>query len=420
MPRLTASRLLYAILVKNQPLDDAFATEPRMPHLEARDKAFARALVLCCLRHLGQIDALIDSCLERPLPKSGQSARMLLRLGVAQMAFFDVPDHAAISTTVEMSRHPKSKAAAFSKLINAVLRRLQREGLAELLSRIPADANEPDWLIKDWRAYFGDEVASAIAAANALEPATDLTIKPGLDPASQAVELGGTPTALGQVTLPTGIGAIEKLPGYAKGNWWVQDRAAALPARLLGGLADKRVADLCAAPGGKTLQLAAQGARVTALDRSAKRLKRLKENLKRCHLSGTVQVVTADAARWRPEDPLDAVLLDAPCSATGTLRRHPDIRFSKSEADVAKLARVQADLLTAAFEMLKPGGTLVYCVCSMQASEGPGVIEPFRDRLDPISAADIPGLEDAAIREGCLVTRPDLGMDGFFAARFRK
>jgi 16S rRNA (cytosine967-C5)-methyltransferase len=314
--RLAAFDIRRSVLDRKQPLDEAFARFTR--DLGPRDRAFVRALVSLSLRRKGGLDAVTDACLAHPLPPAAAAARHVLALGLTQVLFMGTADHAAVSSSVDLARARGLDRQ--SGLINAVLRRVLRD--ADGFRAIAADArNLPDWLLDGWIADHGADTAAAIAAALLDEPPHDVSLR---DPDS--VEIWAE--RLNATALPGGTlrcrpsGAVEDLPGFAEGGWWVQDAAAALPARLLGAVSGRRVADLCAAPGGKTLQLAAAGARVTALDRSAPRLVRLRENLARTGLSA--EIVAADAAAWAPPEPFDAVLLDAPCSATGTLRRHPD------------------------------------------------------------------------------------------------
>ncbi len=425
--REAALTVIGKVLRGRVPLDTAFdAALPRGPN-QRRNRAFVRQLVLTTLRRLGQIDALIDHCLDRPLPNGAAGVRDALRLGVCQLVFLRVADHAAVSETVELATaagHPRLKG-----LVNAVLRRLSREG-AGLAKGQDADRfNTPDWLWANWSAAYGEDAARAIAHAHAQEPPLDLT--PRAEPAIWAVELDGRLLPTGTIRRETG--QVDELPGYAEGAWWVQDAAAALPARLFGdldgqGLRGRTVIDLCAAPGGKTAQLAAAGARVIAVDRSAPRMATLAANLDRLGLDA--QTVVADAAIWRPEAPADALLLDAPCTATGTIRRNPDVPWSKTPADMAKLTRTQDRLLAAALEMVRPGGTIVYCTCSLQPEEGPERIEALIaagapvDRA-PIDPAELGGQADFVTAQGDLRTLPSLwedwgGLDGFYAARLRK
>ena len=340
-----------------------------MHQLPGRDRAFARLLVATVLRRLGQIDALIADCLNTPLAPRAALVHDILRLGVAQLLFLRTPPHAAVATSVDIAQ---SRGFVSHKgLVNAVLRRLSVEGAERVEQQDAPRLNTPDWLWQSWSRTYGEATARAIAAAHLKEAPLDLTLR---DDARGR----GAPGSTG-VLLPTGTlrraagGALATLPGYAEGAWWVQDAAAALPARLFGDLAGREVVDLCAAPGGKTAQLATAGARVTAVDRSTRRLDRLVANLERLDLP--VEAVGADALTWRPPQPVEAVLLDAPCSTTGAIRRHPDVPHLKVPEDVARLSVVQENLLRAAIDMLRPGGTLVYCTCSLEPEEGPERIE---------------------------------------------
>jgi 16S rRNA (cytosine967-C5)-methyltransferase len=386
--------------------------------LAPRDRAFARALAGAMLRRLGPIDAALDARLQRPPP---EPVRWLLRLGAAQILFMEVADHAAVSLAVEQAgADPATRP--YKGLVNAVLRALLREPAAE-----PApEAHAPAWLLARWTAAYGEAVAREIAGEIAREPPTDISLRDGADDVL-AAELQGA-------VLPTGgirtalKGEVSDWPGYAEGRWWVQDAAAALPARLLQLRKGDGALDLCAAPGGKSLQLAAAGARVTAVDRSAARLGRLRENLRRVGLQA--EVVVADAAAWPDQRSFDAVLLDAPCSATGTFRRHPDVLWAARPGDIAKLATLQHRLLDAAAPRVKPGGRLVYCVCSLEPEEGEAQAEAFLRRLPDFERAPIrPGEGGAparAITAGGFArllpgaAEPGLGGDGFFVARFRR
>lgn len=422
-PRVIVLDLLEAVLGHKKLLDEVLDSDQRLPKLSERDRGFARLLVATTLRRLGQLDTLVDRCLERPLPAKAVRVRNMLRIGAAQLLILQTPPHAAISTTVDLAKN--SSLAGFSKLINAVLRRLDREGRAWMAEQDAAQLNTPAWLWESWLQAYGVETATAIAGAHLLEAPVDITVAG--DPALWAERLQAE-------IMPTGTlrrfggGDITQLPGFAEGAWWVQDLAASLPAKLMGPVKGKRVADLCAAPGGKALQLAVAGADVTAVDRSAKRMIRFRRNLERLKLAATI--VETDVAGWTPPAPFDAVLLDAPCTATGTFRRHPDGPHQKGPGDVAYLADQQHILLKAAADMLKPGGILVYCVCSLEPQEGEGQI----DRLlasgvtlvrDPITAAEVPGLEQVLTAQGEIRTLPHYlgdkgGMDAFFIARLRR
>jgi len=420
--RARALALLEAVLMHKRPLDEAL--EPRGgAGLDERDRAFAQRLVLTTLRRLGQIDDLIGRCLERPLPAKAARALSILRLGAAQLAFLGTPDHAAVATALALAQG--HRAGGYKALINAVLRRIAREHALWQGEQDAARLNTPAWLWRSWSDAHGEPTTRAIADAHLAEPPLDLSSR-AADALDLAKRLGGEVLSTGSVRLwPSGpIGA---LPGYDQGAWWVQDAAAALPARLLGRVAGQTVIDLCAAPGGKTLQLAAAGATVISVDHSPKRLSRLRQNLQRVALDATL--VEADATTWRPDRPAGLVLLDPPCTATGTIRRHPDIAHLKSPDDVLRAVAVQDQLLANALAMVAPGGTLVYAVCSLQPEEGPDRIAALLARdtefaIAAIAPAEI-GDADLVAPDGTLRTLPSYwprrgGMDGFYAARLRR
>lgn len=424
MPRAAALDLLDRVLHQRLLLDEAALQSATFAKLSERDRALAQQITRTVLRHSGQIDFLISEFLDKPLGKKGKSAQNVIRLGMAQLLFLDIPDHAAIDTTVELCRG--GQLSPYRKLVNAILRRTQREG-GEILPELDsASLNTPHWLWTDWTDTYGEEVARSIAEQHLIEPPLDLTVK--TDPAGWAERLDGTLMPTGSVRLMNHKGTVTKLKGFDDGAWWVQDMAASIPARLLGNVSDMDVIDLCAAPGGKTMELAASGANVTAVDRSEKRLKRVQENLDRTGLSA--HLITADAAQWRPKVLADALLLDAPCSATGTARRHPDVLHLKQAQDVEKLANLQARLLKAAVEMVRPGGLIVYCTCSLQKREGEAQIEALLASGAPVELAPITPPEAGALTQsvteaGYLRTLPHFlaeqgGMDGFFAARLRR
>lgn len=421
--RATALDLLHAVLTRKRPLDEALQDHAGFFALDGRDRAFARLLTATTLRRLGQIDALIAGALERPLPVKARAVRDLLRLGLCQLLFLKTPAHAAVATAVDLAQ--KRGHGPHKALINAVLRRLAREGEALIEAQDAARLNTPDWLWESWSAAYGEAACRAIAEAHLSEPPLDFSVKADGDKWAWA---------LGAVVLPTGTlrrpggGRIEELPGYDQGTWWVQDAGAALPARLLGDVSGRLVIDLCAAPGGKAAQLANAGARVVAVDRAGNRLKRVKENLDRLGLSA--ELVRADAVRWRPPAPADAVLLDAPCSATGTIRRHPDVARLKTPRDVASLAETQDRLLAAAVGMVRPGGILVYCTCSLEPEEGPDRIARLMAggaafERAPVTAKEVGGLTELISAAGDVRTLPGQmrafgGIDGFYAARLRR
>ncbi len=422
-PRDTALDLLDAVLSAKTPLNAAMEGHAGLKKLQPSERAFAGRLAATTLRRLSQIDNLINHCLERKLPHKARPVRQIMRLGVAQLLFLNIPAHAAVDTTVRLCverGHGPHKA-----LVNAVLRRLGREGEALLAKQDSGLLNTPGWLWDAWGEAYGNEARRLIAEAHLMEPPLDIT--PKEDAAKWAELLGGEALPGGSVRLRP-KGPVSELAGFSDGEWWVQDAAAALPARLLGPTAGKNIIDLCAAPGGKTAQLAAAGATVTAVDRSPARLQRLQANMDRLGLKP--KIVTADANVWRPERPADGVLLDAPCSATGTIRRHPDVARLKRPQDPAAMAEVQAALLAAAAEMVRPGGTLVYCTCSLQPVEGEERIEGFLKSgapftRQPIRADEVGGLEEVLTAAGDLRSLPCHladrgGMDGFYAARLKR
>ncbi|HTQ35045.1 MAG TPA: transcription antitermination factor NusB [Stellaceae bacterium] len=421
--RHVALDLIGAVLGRERPLDEAIDDSAGMAKLSLRDRAFARLLVATVLRRLGQIDALIGECLANPLPPRAAQVHDILRLGIAQLLFLHTPPHAAVATSVDLAQ--SRGFPAHKGLVNAVLRRLCLEGEGRISSHDAAALNTPTWLWQSWTRYYGEEVTRAIATAHLREAPLDLTLR---------ASASGWCESLSAKPLPTGTlrraggGAVSTLPGYSEGAWWVQDAAAALPARLFGDVAGLQVIDLCAAPGGKTAQLADAGAFVTAVDRSGRRLERLVANLKR--LSLPAATIAADALTWRPEQPADAVLLDAPCSATGAIRRHPDVPHLKRPSDITRLATIQDRLLRAAVEMLRPGGMLVYCTCSLEPEEGPQRIEALLRSGAPVARAPVSAAElnmpaDWLTDDGDLRTLPFHlaeydGIDGFYGARLVK
>jgi len=440
--RRAAAELVRAVLEQGRSFDRAWAEAATgaapgaatgsgcLAGLDERDRAFVRALSMTVLRHLRQIDGLVDACLDRPLRpgRSADPARSALRLGAAQILFLDIPDHAAVHASVALlpARSP------FRGLVNAVLRRI---AAAPRPPQGDAGANLPDWLRQAWIAHYGATRAEALAAASLAEAPLDLSVRS--DPAGWAERLQAQVLPNGSLRRPAG-GRVEALPGFAEGGWWVQDAAAAIPAQVLaraadglaGGLAGQAVLDMCAAPGGKTAQLAAMGAQVTALERDPQRAERLAANLRRLDLAA--ELVIADAALWRggPAEGFAAILLDAPCSATGTLRRHPDILHLRRPSDIPVAAALQDRLIDAGIARLRPGGLLVYCVCSLQPEEGEArlaaALNRHANRVAQVALAPAEyGLPEAAACGNALRTAPDLwpeqgGMDGFFIALLRR
>ncbi len=421
--RRIAADLLDGVLRRRMALDDLLSgknAHPGLPALADRDRALARRLTATVLRRLGTLRHLLGEFLEKGFPSDAPRVETILLLGAAQILWLEVPDHAAVDLSVRLAQADR-RASRYAGLVNAVLRRVAQGGT----SRPDGLRDTPEWLLKRWSKSYGRDTARAIAAANGHEPALDLTAKS--DPKSWADRLRGR-------VLPTGSvrtlahGAVSLLPGFSEGAWWVQDAAAALPVRLFGEIRGMNVADLCAAPGGKTAQLALAGANIIAVDRSPGRLNRLRENLAR--LSLHAETVAADVLEWQ-SGPFDAVLLDAPCSSTGTIRRHPDIPWLKGEADLPVLTSLQQRLLDRAVELLKPGAMLVYCVCSLEPEEGEHQIEALL-RRDPrivrsqITAQEVFGRKEFITPDGALRTLPQYlpdpdprwgGLDGFYASR---
>jgi 16S rRNA (cytosine967-C5)-methyltransferase len=392
------------VLGRRQSLDAAL---DGLPAIDARDKAAAHRLAAAVLRHAGTLDAVLEGFLQREPPPA---VRRILQLGAASSLFLGAPPHAAVGTAVDLAK--TRKLAPFAGLINAVLRKIAAAGPALLDGLDMPRLDTPAWAWASWGAEARD-----IATAHQREAPLDISVKPGFTPGA------GETLPTGSIRFPAGT-AVGDLPGFQDGAVWVQDAAAAIPARILGVQPGERVLDLCAAPGGKTAQLAAAGAVVTALDRDPGRLATLKGNLQRLKLNA--ELINADATAWRPAAPYSAILLDAPCSATGTCRRHPDLLHLRKPRDIAALTKLQDQLLDAAAAMLAPGGRLVYAVCSLQPEEGEPRIAAACRRLglrhDRIG---LPGLPEAVTGERNIRTHPGLwpergGLDGFFIARLTK
>lgn len=433
--RLAAAELVLAAIDGKLDFEAAMQQSRAFNRLEGSDRAFARAMAGATLRGLGRIDWALGGMVQRPLGELAPALRALLRVGAAQLWMLDVAEHAAVSATVEAASQ-WSEARRGGGLVNAVLRRAARE--REAWTRAPVTSLWPDWLAAKLKSALGVDGADAMALAQLDEPPVDLTLRAGEDSVLWADRLGAELLPSGSLRLH-GAGALSALPGYADGVWWVQDAAAALPARLFGELQGKAVADLCAAPGGKAMQLAAMGARVSAIDMSRQRLVRLRENAERARLA--MDIVEADARTWRPASPLDAVLLDAPCSALGVIRRHPEGVWRRDPRDFVRFPVIQRALVDAAAEMLRPGGRLVYAVCTPTLEEGAEVIAGALAggawRRLAISPSEICGFESSLTLQGDVLTLPraervakdaprdesqnaSLNADAFFIARLER
>jgi 16S rRNA (cytosine967-C5)-methyltransferase len=431
--RRIAADILDGVLHKHRTLDDQLdgaAAHPGLKTLPDRDRALMRRLVATILRRLGTLGHVLSRLLDRGIPTDAPRAQSALLIGAAQILWMDVPDHAAVDLSVRLVQSDR-RAAKYAGLVNAVLRRCAREG-QPLIDEVKSQTLDvPPWLLSRWIAHYGETVARDIALAISHEPSLDITVKS--DAAQWASRLHGE-------ILPTGTvrtllqGSVTMLPGFAEGQWWVQDAAAALPARLFGDVAGKSIVDLCAAPGGKTAQLALAGAHVTAVDRSPGRMARLRDNFTRLALQ--TEAAVADAVEWPggSHGLFDGILVDAPCTSTGTIRRHPDVAWLRQEADIGALVALQKRLLQKSVTLLKPGGTLIYCTCSLEPEEGEQAISALLAaestlRRAPIEASEVAGLTEILTAEGDLRTLPSHlphqdprlgGLDGFYAARLIK
>ena len=431
--RRIAADILDGVLHKHRTLDDQLdgaGAHPGLKALADRDRALMRRLVATILRRLGTLGHLLSRLLDRGIPTDAPRAQSALLIGAAQILWMDVPDHAAVDLSVRLVQSDR-RAAKICRPRQRGAAPLRARGTRRWSTRSRSQTLDlPPWLMARWIAHYGEATARDMAAAIGHEPSLDLTVKS--DAPQWASRLHGE-------TLPTGTvrtllqGSVTMLPGFSDGQWWVQDAAAALPARLFGDIKGKQIADLCAAPGGKTAQLAHAGAEVTAIDRSPARMARLRDNLAR--LSLQAETIVADAAEWPGNGGgFDGILVDAPCTSTGTIRRHPDVAWLRQEADIAALTALQRRLLQKAVTLLKPGGTLVYCTCSLEPEEGEAAISALLAaesglRRAPIEASEVAGLSEIVTADGDLRTLPCHlphadprlgGLDGFYAARLVK
>jgi 16S rRNA (cytosine967-C5)-methyltransferase len=427
LTRKMAITILNQVLSSRHGLENIMAASKTYNQMEGRDRAFIRLLVAATIRRLGQIDALIRGYLKRPIPKKAHAVQDILRIGAAQIILLETPAHAVVNTAVrlcEQTRNPGQKG-----LVNAILRKISQEGSEKFFALDSAKLNTPKWLWDSWQAQYGEKTCRAIGEAHLKEPPLSLSTKG--DPEELSRVLGGELTPTGSIILRS-RGMVDTLAGYDDGTWWIQDTAAALPAKILIAAMPNnqkhRFLDMCAAPGGKTAQLAASGATVTAIDRSKKRLNMLRANLKRLKLKATI--IAADASAYRPSNTIDGILIDAPCTATGTIRRHPDIARNKRYNDVQRLSQIQKQILENAIDHLLPGSVLVYSVCSLQHEEGGGLIQEVLAKNDQIKRLPIDPVEfglpiNLQTESGDIQTLPchlneHGGMDGFFIARLHR
>ena len=422
--RRLAPLLLRSCVDRKITVEEAIASNREAQGLEPRDRALLATLLLTAFRHRGEINAILARLLDRPLPRKSGPAREILEIGVVQLLFLGMAAHAVIDLSVRAAKEDRN-AMHFSGLVNAVLRKVANGGDALRKGLDASRLNTPDWLWSRWVRTYGEETARRIGVAHGNRPALDLSFKQ--DVSAWEGLLGGERLPNDQLRLPPSHAPVPELPGFAQGAWWIQDAAATVPVKLLGDVRQKSVLDLCAAPGGKTLQLAAAGASVTAIDISEHRLSQLSENLLRTGLSAEIRVQDVFSAElagaW------DAVVLDAPCSATGTIRRHPELPWLKDEAQVKDLAGLQRRMLRKAAKLVKSGGTLVYCTCSLEPEEGEIRVRGFladhpEFEILPAMGGWLPG--GSVQPEGWVRTLPFMpygpsqGMDGFFAVAMRR
>ncbi len=425
--RRIALHILGQVLERGQPLDQVLDNDRDFARLPSRDKAFTRMILGTALRRRGQIDDFIMRGADRSEMPHPPALLNLLRMAAAQIAFMAVPDYAVVDTAVRLAE--ENGMGRQKGFVNAVLRRVTENHRDWAAKQDEVRLNTPEWLMKVWIEDYGLRTAAEIAQANLSEAPLDITLK---DPSKMKYWAD----TLEATILPTGSlrrvqgGAVHKLPGFDDGMWWVQDAAASLPAQLFGDVSGRTVIDMCAAPGGKTAQLAALGAQVVALDRSHGRLKRLQANMQRLRLEDHVKVDTADASVWQPKEAPEFILLDAPCTATGTIRRNPDVAYLKEPQDMERLLKMQARLLDNALDMIAPGGVLIYCTCSLQKAEGEAQIaNTLAARQDvrrlPLSPVEVGGMDALVTPEGDIRVLPfhlaaHGGMDGFYVARLQK
>jgi 16S rRNA (cytosine967-C5)-methyltransferase len=391
---------------------------------EGRDRALANRMVTTALRRHGQIDRVLAETLAKGVPQRAGILEAVLRIAIAQLLYMDdIPAHSAIHLAVESARADK-RAGRFDRLVNGVLRSIQRDQAK--YGNLPDALLIPEWLQSRWRDAYGGPAVEIFAQRLVETPPLDLTLTA---PDAELIAALGAERLIGtSARLTSRDAGVADLPGFAEGKWWVQDVSAAIPARLLDVGPGETVLDLCAAPGGKTAQLAAAGAKVTALDISAERMERVAANLDRLGLAA--ELVVGDALDYGTGPVFDAVLLDAPCSATGTFRRHPEVLWHRNEKGIGERVALQRRMLAHAASLVKPGGRLVFCVCSLEREEGEDQIEWARKALgdfglDPIAAGELDGWSAPITPEGTVRLTPALdmaggGLDGFFMARLAK
>ena len=419
--RQVALDLFAQIYRKKNPMDQVLQRSEALLELETRDRAFVRLMLATLFRRLGQIDYIIEQFLDNASGLKSPIVMDILRFGVVQLIYLKTPPHAAVSESVELAEHHHG-LSRYKGLINAILRKIVDHG-QEKLAQTSIELNTPAWLLDFWVKDYGRDIAMKIIKANAVEPSLDITVKSEVEKWQEALKAEMMPTASLRLQ---NAGLIQELAGFDQGAWWVQDIASSLPVKVMGDVSGKSVYDICAAPGGKTAQLLAKGAHVVAVDRSPKRMARFEENMARLGFTD-FEIEIADASVWDPKNKADTVLVDAPCSATGTIRRHPDMPYQKQAIDIEKLQSTQRRILSKAASLIKVGGEIIYCTCSLQRCEGEEQIEWFLQEnpgfeITPIS---LPELSECITSEGYIRALPfhmseKGGMDGFFVARLVK
>lgn len=389
-------------------------------NLSERDHSLIRMILMTSLRRRGDLEFILSSYLKKPKKKLKINIKAVLIIGAAQIIFMRVPNHAAVSTSVDLC---KGDILYWKSLCNAILRKIAENSEILIKNIMDKNLNTPDWLWKKLISQYGPNIAKKISDSHLNEPPLDLAVKN--NPEYWAKKLNGIIIAENAVRLYKST-PIKQIDSFDKGLWWVQDAAAQLPCHFLGEIAGKSVIDLCAAPGGKTAQLAAAGANVTAVEISPDRAEELKNNLLRLKLLSRVNIVVKNILDWRPNHKADAVLLDAPCSSSGTIRRHPDIPWRKTEEDIKKLSDMQKNMLLAALQMAYPNAPIIYAVCSLHKEEGEDIVEfacKNGAKLDKIKNNELTSIPEAITQEGWVKTLPYMlkskgGIDGFFIARF--
>lgn len=414
--RFLTYSILKQVIFSGRPLNSAFEKSVASVLLSASDKAFIRALVSVCLRRYGQIQAILNHLIQKPLPKKLNDVFLALVIGIGSYCFLKVPAHAAVDTTVELVRYLKK--TGLTRFVNGVLRHLT-DANTPWQEWIHEKMLLPEWLYQRLNMVYGQEKTNALLQAYLMEPKLNITVRE--KPALWAERLKGQILPTGSIQIDN-TSDLQNLPGFQEGAWWVQNAAAAIPARLIRNIQGKKIIDLCAAPGGKTVQLAVSGAYVTACDISAARLVRLRENIHRLNLEKQVKIVVGDTQTLPEDEVFDAVLLDAPCSATGTFRRNPDVVLHRQPEDIVRLAEMQKKLLRKAVRLVREGGEIIYAVCSLLPEEGEAVIQTVLQEnksvyLDAISESPFSSFMTS---QGYLRTFPDEGLDGFFVARLIK